>query len=68
MKDEENKPTLGFTDVPQTLNLQFFDSDGIIGRFYEKDGKLHFEGDVNESAEQFVEYVIKTYNKKNCGC
>ena len=39
----------------------------FLGRLFEKDGKLHFEGKVDESAKVFFNQMIKEYSlmKKN---
>lgn len=43
------------------LNLAFYQDGKSVGIFWfdEKIQSFRFEGDVNESAELFVEYVIK---------
>jgi len=53
----EFKP-LPFSITFNDVNNQF----EPIGQFYEKDGKLHFEGDVDESAQIFVNSVIHMMN------
>ena len=39
----------------------------FLGRLFEKDGKLHFEGKADESAKVFFNQMIKEYSlmKKN---
>jgi len=64
--EDEFKITGDFTPPP--MNLTFLDSNNEVGRFFEKDGKLHFEGNVDESAQIFVKEVIRLFDKKNCGC
>jgi len=36
-----------------------------IGRLFPKDGKLHFEGDADESAVVFFDAVIRLYNQRS---
>ena len=52
---------------PPPLSLSFHDvndNSNTVGRFFEKDGKLHFEGDVDKSAEIFVREVIRLFNAR----
>jgi len=37
-------------------------SNVLLGRLFEKDGILHFEGDVDQSADQFMATVLYKYN------
>ena len=45
-----------------TFNISFYGRENVkIGRLYEKDGKLHFEGDIDQSAELFFDSVINKW-------
>lgn len=45
------------------FNLTFAGSDNQeIGSLYEEDGKLHFKGDVEESAETFFNSLVNFYS------
>ena len=33
-----------------------------LGKLYEKDGQLHFEGDVSDSAKIFMDYIMGDIN------
>lgn len=35
-----------------------FSANGATGKLFEKDGKLHFEGDFAESAKIFIEHCV----------
>jgi len=35
--------------------------NGPVGRLFEKDGKLHYEGDLHESASVFFDYLCKSF-------
>lgn len=43
--------------VPNELNINL---NGAVGRLFEKDGELHFEGDLHESAALFFDYLCKS--------
>ncbi len=38
-----------------------FNLNGPIGRIFEKDGQLHFEGDLHESAKVFFDYLCQNF-------
>ncbi len=38
-----------------------------LGQLYEKDGKLHFKGDVDGSAKIFFDHVIKLFEEHTNG-
>ena len=44
---------------PRPLGISFStNTNEAVGKLYEKDGKLHFEGDVDKSARVFFEHLI----------
>ena len=51
-----------FTPPPLSLAFHEIGNNNEVGRFFEKDGKLHFEGDVDKSAEIFVKEIIRMFN------
>lgn len=48
---------------PPSLN---FNTDGgqTVGRLYWNDGKLNFEGDMEESGKIFIEYLNKLFTEQ----
>jgi hypothetical protein len=36
----------------------------FLGRFFEKDGKLSFEGKADESAEEFVNFICNIFHER----
>ena len=50
--------------VPQPINLEFRDQNGIIGQFKEVNGKFTFEGELEESGRIFVDFVLKTFEQR----
>lgn len=38
-----------------------FDLNGSAGRIFEKEGQLHFEGDIHESAKVFFDYLCEKF-------
>ncbi len=51
---------------PQPVHIQFHDTktNDVIGKFFEVEGKMEFEGDVTESAKVFVDFVCETFNQR----
>jgi len=48
-----------------SYSINFNIPNEIYGKLYQKDGKLHFEGDVDKSAQIFFDNVCKIWlNKK----
>lgn len=47
------------------FTLTFHDGDNnLIGKLSVRNGKMHFEGDVDESAKLFFECVCKVYDRE----
>jgi hypothetical protein len=48
------------------LTISFSHNGRIVGRLWvNDDSKLEFEGDVEESAEEFFNYLVQFYNGRN---
>jgi hypothetical protein len=49
---------------PNATSFQFMSADNqtIVGRFYMENDKLHFEGNLDESAETFVKQLKVIFN------
>lgn len=63
---EMDDPSLSFRSIEiPPFNLGFHQGGEEIGRFYEEDGKLCFDGDLSESGKIFVDYVAKYHNDNN---
>ena len=43
---------------PPEFNLSFHNGSGEIGKLWWDDGQFKFKGDVDQSAQKFVEFVI----------
>lgn len=44
--------------APSEININL---NGAVGRLFEKDGELYFEGDLHESAALFFDYLCKNF-------
>lgn len=47
---------------PQKLSITFYGEGDTLGRFFESDGQLKFEGNVDETARRFVEEITKQHS------
>ena len=66
---DDGRVFLGSSKVPTDIstppfNILFTDPDKQVGRFYEKDGELHFEGNASESAKVFIRDVVAQYGSE----
>ena len=53
----------GFTEyVPDNISI-YFGKKETIGRLYEEDGVFKFDGDMEESAKLFMDFLSKQYQK-----
>ena len=47
------------------MSINFYNEHKVLGKFFEdENGKMSFEGDVNESAKIFIEYSLKSFNAR----
>ena len=67
-KEDTSNETLYMNTInsmPMPLSLHFTAAGGReLGCFFEKDGKLHFRGNVDESAEIFVSEIVRLVNSR----
>jgi len=77
MKDENTIEDLSFKVIesefnpmltlkPEPVSISFHDTktNDVIGKFFEVDCKMEFEGDATESAKVFVDFVCETFNQR----
>lgn len=51
--------------TPHPISMVFTNTQNrVIGHFKEVDGRLTFEGDVDESANMFVNNIINIFNQR----
>jgi hypothetical protein len=51
--------------IPPPRTISFHDPKGeIIGKFYWDDKEFKFEGEMEESARKFVDYLLKLFEKE----
>jgi hypothetical protein len=59
-------PTSGFGPLfpKQNYMLAFHKEGKQVGTFDFNEGKMHFEGDVSESGEIFVDWVVNVFKQR----
>lgn len=62
--DNKNLFTIDNTQYINPTQITFSLSGQQDGRLFFKDGKLYFEGNVDQSARIFFDQVIKIYEKE----
>lgn len=55
---------LGFKVLEPSYNIVFNNEQGEVGRLEFDSNKLVFRGNIEESSEKFVEYLLKLFNSK----
>ena len=57
--------TTPFNTTPTPISLKFHSISGeVIGEFKEVDNKLVFIGDVDDSANVFIDLVLKSFEQR----
>ena len=67
MKTPELTAKISQIESNSLLKITSPQTGDFLGRLFEKDGKLHFEGKANECAKVFFNQMVKEYSlmKKN---
>lgn len=61
--DWANKDTYLTTTFKPDLTMTFYDGKDAIGKLDWNDGVMKFEGNAQESAQIFFNYIIDVYNQ-----
>lgn len=59
--DTEPLAILSKSNMPNNT-IQFHFENATVGKLFEKNGKIHFEGDVDQSAQILFDQVVKLCN------
>jgi hypothetical protein len=55
--------TVEFKLQPISIHISSNTTGEEIGKFYEKDGLLTFEGKVDQAGREFVDHVCRIFNR-----
>ncbi len=53
-----------FKTPPLSITFTSVETGYFLGRFFEDEGKLKFEGNLDESGEIFIDFLVRSFSER----